>query len=73
MCQPSRSSSKGVDTRQYASKDAGPKEDGFGGVPHRLEKGTTLKGKAQRGHEAVCSKDAGPKGGGFGGGPTLID
>ena len=33
MCQPSRYSPKGVDTRQCANKDAGPKEGGFGGGP----------------------------------------
>ena len=31
MCQPSRSSQKGIDTRQCASKDAGPKWGEFGG------------------------------------------
>ena len=39
MCQPSRCPPKGVDTRRYASKDAGPKGGGFGAVPHRLKEG----------------------------------
>ena len=31
MCEPSRCSPKGVDMRQCASKDVGPKGGGFGG------------------------------------------
>ena len=44
---------RGIDTRWCASKDVGLQRgvDLGGGVPHRLEKGTS------------ASKDAGPKGG----------
>ena len=37
MCQPSRCSSKGVDTRRCASKDARPQGGGFGGGPTSIE------------------------------------
>ena len=40
MCQPSRCSPKGVDTRRCASKDAGHQRGvDLGAVPHRLEEG----------------------------------
>ena len=38
MCQPSRCSPKGVNSRRCASKDAGP----LGAVPHRLEEGKSV-------------------------------
>ena len=68
MCQPSRCSPKGVDTRRCASKDAGPQRElDLGVVPHRLEEGKSV------------SEDAGPKGGwivmshiGWGGEETTI-
>ena len=42
MCQPSRCSPKGVDTRQCASKDAGPQRRmDLVAIPHRLKKGTS--------------------------------
>ena len=54
MCQPSRSSPKGVDTRRCASKDVGPqREVDLGAVPHRLEEGKS------------ASEDEEPKRGGL--------
>ena len=68
MCQPSRCSPKGVDTRRCASKDAGPQRGvDLGAVPHRLEEGKS------------ASEDAGPRRGwivmshiGWGGKQTTI-
>ena len=55
MCQPSRCSPKGVDTRWCVSKDAGPQRGvDLVEVPHRI---------GERNEWA-------PKGGGFGGGPA---
>ena len=54
MCQPSRYSPKGVDTRRCASKDAGlQRRVNLVAVPHQLEKGTSV------------IENAGPKGGGL--------
>ena len=66
MCQPSRCSPKGIDTRWCASKDADPKGGGFGGSqPSRCS--------PKRIDTRWCaSKDADPKGGGFGGSPASI-
>ena len=50
MCQPSRCSPKGVDTRRCASKHAGPQRVvDLGAVPHRLEE------------EKSVNEDAGPQ------------
>ena len=43
MCQSSRCSPKGVDTRPCASKDAGSKGVDLVAVPHRLDKGGEQK------------------------------
>ena len=54
MCQPSRSSQKGVDTRQCASNDTDSKGRWIRGQSHiELEEGKS------------ASKDAGPEGGGL--------
>ena len=50
MCQSSRCSPKGVDTKRCASKDTGPKREvDLGVVPHRLEE------------RKSAIKDAGPR------------
>ena len=50
MCQPSRCSPKGVDTRRCASKDVGPQtRANLGAVPHRWKEGNS------------ASEDAGPR------------
>ena len=57
--------SKGVDTRQCASKDAGPRRGvDLVRVPHRIEKGTSASEDAgsPKGVDTkqCASKDAGP-------------
>ena len=48
MCQPSRCSPKGVDTRQCANKDTGPKKwVDLGAVSHRLEEGKSASKDAE--------------------------
>ena len=52
MCQPSRCSSKGVNTRRCASKDARPQRGGFGGGPCSSKRVDTRR---------CASKNVGPK------------
>ena len=55
MCQPSRCSPKGVDTRRCASKDAGPQRGvDLGAVPHRLEEGKSASEDARPRREVDC-------------------
>ena len=49
-------------------KTLGPKGDGFGGVPHRLKKGTSASEDAR-----WCASTLGPKEDGFGGVPYRLE
>ena len=56
MCQPSHCSSKGVDTRRWASKDTGSRRGvDLMAVPHRLEEGKSANENAGSRRRVNCN------------------